>query len=64
MLEEIAARTEPLSLEELDKFSTDYDADLDEEVGETPVEYTCEDEGIPIYMAEKTNPQTEDQASW
>lgn len=52
----------PVTLEQVEGMKTDYDTDLDLSWGETPTDYPCEDDSLPIYVAE-ADEAPRDQAS-
>lgn len=44
LVDELAKQQGPVSLEQLEAMTADYDSDLDKAVGPTPDEYVCEDD--------------------
>lgn len=61
-VEALSERQEPVSLEQLETMSANYDSDLDKPVGVTPDEYVCEDDDNSGTSHENPGP-TNNQAS-
>lgn len=61
-LTEVEKLKQPLTPELLESLEEDYDVDLDHEWGETPEDYPCEDEDVPILVPESTE-SLQNQAS-
>lgn len=47
-LDELCKQTTPLSLEELEKLTIDYDQDLDDTIGVAPTSYFSEDDVVEV----------------
>lgn len=64
-LDELCKQTTPLSLEELEKLTIDYDQDLDDTIGVAPTSYFSEDDVVEVgtsYIPNQKSPRSEEPA--